>query len=343
MIEIILKHLEKYPLMQLQDIAKLLYQSEFGGGHMIADPQMSLRRLQEEYRNLGSIECQTVVEAIGDGMCRMYLSCLTHGMLPETLNEIFVQSANHRTGTIAGLEKKIAECLRAYKEGLIPFREQEAKAFFENWKEAGYPATSHSGIYRENYQPAYRVIEESYVKVYEVIQRIEKERPRVIAIDGMSASGKTTLGALLHRNYPESNLIHMDSFFLRPHQRTEARLKEIGGNLDYERFQEEIILHLNDKNGFRYQEYDCQSRSLGEVIEVSWKPLTIIEGAYSHHPYFGEVYDMKLFCEITAEEQTRRILQRNGEMMLKRFVNEWIPKENQYFEAYHIREKSECI
>lgn len=38
--------LEKYPQMKAQDIIKLIYQNEFGGGHMIDDPETSLKRLK---------------------------------------------------------------------------------------------------------------------------------------------------------------------------------------------------------------------------------------------------------------------------------------------------------
>jgi len=169
---------------------------------------------------------------------------------------------------------------------------------------------------------------------------VEKILPFVVAIDGMSASGKTTLGELLHKEFPESNLFHMDDYFLQPHQRTPERLSEVGGNVDYERFRDEIILHLDDKDGLSCRKFNCQTQLLGAEIHVPWKPLVIIEGAYSQHPYFGEPYNLQIFCEISEEEQKKRILKRNGSQILERFVNEWIPKENVYFKTYKIKEKS---
>jgi len=164
--------------------------------------------------------------------------------------------------------------------------------------------------------------------------------PYVIAIDGMSGSGKTTLAERLHQEFPNSNLFHMDDYFLQPHQRTPKRSEEIGGNVDYERFKDEIILHLGDSNGLYYHTYDCHTQTLSSKKHVAQKPLVIIEGTYSQHPYFGDVYDLRIFCEISKEEQRKRIAKRNGLQMLERFVNEWIPKENQYFNYYKIKEKS---
>lgn len=167
--------------------------------------------------------------------------------------------------------------------------------------------------------------------------------PYVVAIDGMSASGKTTLGELLHHEFANSNLFHMDDYFLQPHQRTSKRLSEAGGNVDYERFQNEILSHLQDKCGLTYRKYNCHTQNMESETHVDWKPLVIIEGAYSHHPYFGSVCNTRIFCEVSESDQRERIAKRNGARMLERFVNEWIPKETVYFQTYHIKENSDFL
>lgn len=338
MINILKEHLASYPKMEMQDVAKLLFQSEFGGGHMIADAEKSFARIQEEYDSLDLdvIDAVPLTEEIGNGISRIYLLSLNLGLRAEVLNEMFVQSAHNRKGSVEGLEAKIDMVMRACQEQVLPFDQIEAATFFENWKIQGYPAISHSETYRNVYHPAYRVVETCYAKICEMIckmQAAEKEQV-LVAIDGMSGSGKSTLGALLHKNFPDSNLFHMDDFFLQPHQRTPERLAEIGGNVDYERFKEEILDHLNDKEGLDYRPYDCCTQSLETAIHVQWKPIVIIEGSYSQHPYFEDVYDFKMFCEISAEEQKQRIIHRNGETMWKRFEQEWIPKENAYFQKF---------
>lgn len=165
--------------------------------------------------------------------------------------------------------------------------------------------------------------------------------PLLVAVDGMCGSGKTTMGQALQELYG-CNLFHMDDFFLRMEQRNPQRYAQAGGNVDYERFLEEVLKPLlaEPHRPFRYQVFDCSRWSLGRFVEVEPCRLNIIEGAYSQHPYFGEVYDLRFFCEISSREQLRRIRIRNGEEKLKRFREEWIPMENRYFEAFGIREKS---
>lgn len=166
----------------------------------------------------------------------------------------------------------------------------------------------------------------------------EKERV-IVAIDGCCAAGKTTLAGQLIQQY-DCNLFPVDAFFLRPEQRTAQRLAEIGGNVDYERFREEVVLPLLTGNAFSYRPYNCQTGTLAEPIAVTPKALTIIEGSYSHHPYFGDPYDLKLFLTVSPEVQRQRILERPA-FLHERFFCQWIPMEKAYFDHFSIREKAD--
>ena len=53
------------------------------------------------------------------------------------------------------------------------------------------------------------------------------------------------------------------------------------------------------------------------------------------HPYFGDIYDLRVFMTVSKEEQRERIRKRNGEEKLQRFLGEWIPKEEAYFRKFH--------
>lgn len=178
-----------------------------------------------------------------------------------------------------------------------------------------------------------------FASVLEAVKALETiaERPVLIAIDGMCATGKTTLGYYLKEQF-DCNLFHMDDFFLRPEQRKGERLAEVGGNVDYERFYREVLEPLTRGEEVLYRPYCCQIGEIGQAERIPYKRLNIVEGSYSLHPYFGEVYDLKVFTESTPEMQLQNIRERNGEEMLQRFVNEWIPKENAYFEKFRIRE-----
>lgn len=156
----------------------------------------------------------------------------------------------------------------------------------------------------------------------------------VIAIDGSCTAGKTTLASALEKEY-DCNVFHMDDFFLRPEQRTAERYAEPGGNVDYERFREEVIVPLRSGNAFSYRPFSCKTFSLSDAVAVTPKALNIIEGTYCLHPYFGDVYDWKLFLSVDPELQRERVYLRPQHVQ-ERFFTDWIPMEKRYFDFFQI-------
>lgn len=160
----------------------------------------------------------------------------------------------------------------------------------------------------------------------------------LIAIDGRCAAGKSTLAAHLQDSL-NCNVITMDHFFLRSEQRTSERLREPGGNVDRERFLDEVLKPLMQGKAFSYRPFDCHRQVYGEAILVPAKSINIIEGSYSCHPALREQYDFRIFLTIDVAEQLRRIRQRNGESGAERFRDIWIPLEEQYFSFYRVQEQ----
>jgi uridine kinase len=158
----------------------------------------------------------------------------------------------------------------------------------------------------------------------------------LLVIDGDCAAGKTTLAARIAGRL-DCNVFPMDDFFLPPALRTEARLTEAGGNIDYERFLAQVLKPLRENRPFRYGAYSCQTNA-SRAVPVTPRPVSIVEGSYALHPRFLEIYRelraIKVFMRVTPAEQLKRIQSRNGEAMLRRFREEWIPMEKRYRQAY---------
>lgn len=185
---------------------------------------------------------------------------------------------------------------------------------------------------------------EAYGSLCNYIEDARREnRSVLIAIDGKSGSGKSTLARRLAESFP-AQLFHMDDFFLQPFQRTPERLLEVGGNVDYERFHREVLKPLAEGQEFSYGIFCCKEQRITEQRKARHAQLTIVEGSYSEHPYFGSPYDLTVCLDISPEVQRERIRRRSGEEMLKRFTEEWIPKENAYLEKFRIMEQCDiCI
>ena len=102
------------------------------------------------------------------------------------------------------------------------------------------------------------------------------------------------------------------------------------------------MLPLLSGKDFAYRPFDCSTFTLSEPVTVTPKKLTIIEGSYSLHPYFGDPYDLKIFLTVEVQLQRQRVLERPA-FLHNRFFDAWIPMENRYFEELEIREKADII
>ena len=168
--------------------------------------------------------------------------------------------------------------------------------------------------------------------VQALTRRLSSGERVLLAIDGGSASGKTTLAASLHAHFPDSRVFHMDDFFLRPEQRSEARYLEPGGNVDRERFLNEVLLPASRGEAVTFRRFDCKTFSLEPAVSVKYRPLTIVEGAYSLHPALRGYYGLRVFLKIAPDLQRKRIEERNTPAQQSMFFERWIPLEQRYFE-----------
>ena len=172
-------------------------------------------------------------------------------------------------------------------------------------------------------------------------QLLAKKEHVVVAIDGPCTAGKTTLAGKLQSHYG-CTVIHMDEFFLRPEQRTPERLSAPGGNVDYERFREEVLLPLSTGEVFSYRPFSCARMALAEPVTVPSGRLTVVEGTYSTHPYFQNPYDLTIFLTVDSKTQQQRIGQREV-WKQEMFRNVWIPMEQAYFQHFDIQSSCNLI
>ena len=167
--------------------------------------------------------------------------------------------------------------------------------------------------------------------LFDIIEKELKKRERtVLAIDGAAASGKTTLAALIAEKYG-AEIVHMDDFFLPRERKTEVRLAEPDGNIDRERFAEEVLMHVNYCAPFSYGIYNCGKGKIDGTAQVGAAKLVIVEGVYSLSPHFRAHYDIKIMLTVEMETQLVRLRERCADWQYESFLNIWLPLEARYF------------
>ena len=173
------------------------------------------------------------------------------------------------------------------------------------------------------------------------IESLLKSRGRmVIAIDGNSGAGKTTLAGLLADRY-KARVFHGDDYFPRPGQPAAQRLP--GGNLDLARFMEEVIAPIREDRDGYVRRFDCRTGKLQDPRHIPYAPITIVEGSYCLHPALGPYYDLALFLKAEPGSQRARLQSRYDAARFQRAMEEWVPRENAYFQTYNIPAKCDFV
>ena len=181
-----------------------------------------------------------------------------------------------------------------------------------------------------------------FAQLTDQIERLLLQKERVlIAIDGMAASGKTTLAARLHDRFPSCAVVHMDDFTIPFEDRSEGYFDRLLSNADIARFDREVLSPLLASSDAVYRPYVCHPEAgfLAPVRVQADARLVIVEGAYCLHDQLFDRYDLRVLFLIDPDVQRERILARNGEAQLARFVSLWIPMENRHIAARNLRRR----
>lgn len=322
------KHAAMYPNMMPQDWYKLTFQSEFGCGHLLTDG--ARERLSAE---LDSVEYDISVPLavdIGGGYSRLDLRAVKGHLSTETVFKLFDMSSESN-GSADGFERKLSLTVRAAKLGIIKADANILEAFFLSADRNILP--SHSEAFKMHYGASYRIIKSQYSALVPALMLIEKfssVKDRInIAVEGKSAAGKSETSSLLTALYGV-DVIHMDDFFLSDSKKTDERLLVPGGNIDSERFYDEVYSHLND-DVIDYGIFDCGKQSVTRRVSLERGKFLVVEGVYSLLPSLRDRYDVKLFLDTDPITQRDRLILRSGTRLLERYENEWLPLEERYF------------
>lgn len=178
------QHLQRYPLMELTDIYKLLHQAATGAAHAAPlvidraahtspasahiDAAAVLAALQSELRAMGEGEVEPLLDPISpDGkLMRVHLRAYAAaGRRVEALAEAFVATIQQPP---SGHDKlvRFCACLGDFADsGEIAFDAVPVRAYFNKVAGDGYPAVHHSAAYRSAYRPAYRIVNIDYLSL----------------------------------------------------------------------------------------------------------------------------------------------------------------------------------
>jgi len=143
---IALRHLARYPAMQLEDVYKLAHQACLGGEHAVPDRAQAESWLERELVQVGDGPQDPTIDPISaDGrIVRVHLRpFLAAGGDATDLLDAFVRTANEFRGSAERLRSSWATVEALAVDGSLPFSRADAEAF--------------------GHRPAYRVVARAFL------------------------------------------------------------------------------------------------------------------------------------------------------------------------------------
>ena len=154
---ILIDHLKRYPLMQAQDVYKLIHQAACGPAHAVTHRDVAREWLENELETLSDPWPEALIDPISpDGeLVRVHLAPFKASRGdPLTLLDAFIRTSQEVHPDDERLERYLAASLES-----VP----ELAGLLASLKSQGFPALHHSDAYRTAYRPAYRVVLKKYL------------------------------------------------------------------------------------------------------------------------------------------------------------------------------------
>jgi len=346
--KLLLNYYNKKPKSEIQDYIKFIYQATFGGAHIAKNKELVKNYLYTECSQMPKEVnfYEPLYEMISDDYVRVNLRpYIKANFSLDNLIEVF-SSSEYLKGTDE-LEKNINIFIEEVRNNNINLDINNVLEFIEKYRQEYYPVLHHTETYRNTYIPNYRVLPISFItdemKYYQLksfISYIKANNKKIfVAIEGKCTSGKTTLSNLLENDF-DITLLHADDFFLNDKQKEKEI--PIGEYIDQDRI-DKLLTDIKTNNTVTYQKYDCTNKCYLDMVMEDVKDIVILEGVYSYNSLLSKHFNYLVFIHIDKDIQNNRLLKRSSPFIYNKFITEWIPRENEYFNYFEILEKSDII
>ena len=169
--------------------------------------------------------------------------------------------------------------------------------------------------------------------IVELLAQRRPSSPTLLAIDGHSAAGKSSLARAIQEVHPASTVVQMDDFYRPLPERTRNGLSAVDGYqqyYDWQRLEAQVLHPLVAGHPARYQRYDWSTNDLAEWSTVLPTGLVIIEGCYAARPELRGYY--QAIVVVVAPEATRQQRQRLRADATQEWLDRWDAAERYYID-----------
>ncbi len=168
LIELVTRHMERYPAMKLQDVYKLLHQSVMGPAHILQNEALSYSYLKNEFERIWEdYETELYVDiSLDHELVRLNIPIYREKGSVDALFEMMLETAKQITPD----KKRLMSCW--FELGSL-IEDKNFENFTPNeWRELNkilgkkdFPPLSHSATYKDLYKPSYRIVLKDLINI----------------------------------------------------------------------------------------------------------------------------------------------------------------------------------
>ena len=176
------------------------------------------------------------------------------------------------------------------------------------------------------------------MEIEQIIQAIDRLPNqflhKLIGIDGLGASGKSTIAEEIKKLHPETSIIHTDEFYFPFVERGKFPPSSDGvsRDFDWDRFENQVIKPVQKNLLVKYERFDWRADTWNDWIEVPAVNWIIIVGVYALQSRFFQAYDYSIWMDVPQAERIKRMTEREGRAVSDGWQTKWLPREERYFE-----------
>jgi uridine kinase len=181
--------------------------------------------------------------------------------------------------------------------------------------------------------------------VSRIAQLADDQRLVLVGVDGQGGAGKSLWASALAEALRPHVVatVRMDDFFLPSAQRPQEEPRPIGGEFDWPRLRDEVLIPLRSGISARFERYDWTLDALAETHEVAPEGVVIVEGVYVIRRELAELYDLRVWVDCPRDVRLSRGLERDGQEARSLWEQDWMPAEDRYVREHRPEQRADVV